>query len=55
MRDEILKSYPELADVLNKIDAAFTTEVLTKLNAKVDIDKEEYKDVAREFYQSIKK
>ncbi|WP_231040372.1 glycine betaine ABC transporter substrate-binding protein [Pectinatus frisingensis] len=54
VRDEILKKYPDIADVLNKVDKSLTSEVLTKLNAKVDIDKEEYNDVAKEFYNNIK-
>ncbi len=54
VRDEVLEAHPEIADVLNKVSAAFTTENITALNAKVDIDGEEYTDVAREFYESIK-
>ena len=54
VRDSVLEEHPEIADVLNKVSAAFTTENITALNAKVDIDGEEYTDVAREFYESIK-
>lgn len=54
VRDEVLEAHPEIAAVLNKVSAAFTTENITALNAKVDIDGEEYTDVAREFYESIK-
>jgi osmoprotectant transport system substrate-binding protein len=54
VRDEVLEAHPEIAEVLNKVSAAFTTENITALNAKVDIDGEEYTDVAREFYESIK-
>lgn len=35
------------------MSAALTTEDLTQLNARVDIDKEEYEDVARDFYESL--
>lgn len=54
VRDGVLKTHPEIAPTLNKISAAFTTENITALNARVDIDGEEYTDVAKEFYQSIK-
>lgn len=54
VRDEVLEAHPEITEVLNKVSAAFTTENITALNAKVDIDGEEYTDVAREFYESIK-
>ncbi|MCH5257703.1 MAG: glycine/betaine ABC transporter substrate-binding protein [Lachnospiraceae bacterium] len=54
IRNNILNENQEIADILNKISAAFTTENITALNAKVDIDGEEYTDVAKEFYESIK-
>ena len=54
VRDEALEAHPEIADVLNGISAEFNTENITQLNAKVDIDGEEYADVAKEFYDSIK-
>lgn len=54
VRDEVLKAHPEIEDTLNKISPKITTEEITKLNAKVDVDKESYKDVAKEFYDSIK-
>lgn len=54
VRDEVLEAHPEIEDTLNKISPKITTEEITKLNAKVDVDKESYKDVAKEFYDSIK-
>lgn len=54
IRDEVLEAHPEIADILNGISSKITTEEITKLNAKVDVDKENYKDVAKEFYDSIK-
>lgn len=54
VRDEVLEAHPDIADVLNSISAQLDTETVTQLNARVDIDKEEYEDVAREFYESIK-
>jgi osmoprotectant transport system substrate-binding protein len=54
VRDEILEEYPDIADVLNEISASLDTATITQLNAKVDVDKEEYEDVAEEFYENLK-
>ena len=54
VRNEVLEQYPEIADVLNKVSATLDTETITKLNALVDIEGEEYEDVAADFYKSIK-
>ena len=54
VRNEVLEQYPEIADVLNKVSAALDTETVTGLNAQVDIEGEEYEDVAADFYKSIK-
>lgn len=53
IRDEVLKANPNIAQVINKVSAAMNTSNITALNAKVDVDKEEYEDVAKEFYESI--
>ena len=53
VKDEVLEANPEMAEALNKVSAALTTENLTALNAKVDLEKEEYEDVAAEFYETI--
>jgi osmoprotectant transport system substrate-binding protein len=53
IRNDALSLNPDVADTLNAVDAKLTTEVLTKLNAQVDIDKQEYEDVAKAFYDSI--
>jgi osmoprotectant transport system substrate-binding protein len=52
VRAEILEAYPGLADALNKLAPAITTEEITALNWKVDGDKQEYADVAKEFLQA---
>ncbi|MBZ5739236.1 ABC transporter substrate-binding protein [Nocardioides mangrovi] len=44
-----LADHPDVADVLNPLMAALTTEKLTELNAKVAIDRETPEDVAHEF------
>lgn len=54
VRNEVLEAYPQIAEILNPISAALDTETVTSLNARVDIDQEEYEDVALEFYKSIK-
>lgn len=54
VRGEILEKYPDIAEALNKISAKIDTETITGLNAKVDLDHEEYEDVAKEFYDSVK-
>lgn len=54
VRDNILEANPSIKKNLNKVSAKLDTETVTKLNAKVDVDGEEYTDVAKEFYDSIK-
>ncbi|MDO4649855.1 MAG: glycine betaine ABC transporter substrate-binding protein [Eubacteriales bacterium] len=54
VRNNVLDEHPEIADVLNKVSASLDTATVTKLNARVDVDKEEYEDVALDYYNSIK-
>jgi osmoprotectant transport system substrate-binding protein len=54
VRKEILDKYPEIADILNNVNAKVDTKTITELNAKVDVDKMEYEEVAKEFYDSMK-
>ncbi|SDP23709.1 osmoprotectant transport system substrate-binding protein [Paenibacillus sp. yr247] len=54
IRDNVLKANPNIADIINKVSAKLDTKTITALNAKVDVDKEEYEVVAKEFYKSIK-
>ncbi|MDR1220130.1 MAG: hypothetical protein LBK73_11075 [Treponema sp.] len=53
VRREVLDAYPAIANVLNNVDAKIDTPTITRLNAQVDIDKREYTDVAKDFYNSI--
>lgn len=53
VRDDVLEASPEIADVLNAVSAKLDTATLTKMNAKVDVEKQEYEDVAAEFFNSI--
>lgn len=54
VRDDFLEENPDIADILNKVSKALDTDELTKLNSRVDVDKEEYEDVAEEFYETIR-
>jgi osmoprotectant transport system substrate-binding protein len=49
VRGEVLKNNPEIGEILNKIDKLLTDQVMSALNWKVDGDKKEAKDVAKEF------
>lgn len=53
VRAAVLEENPGIAKALKRVNDALTTEKLTELNARVDIDKEEYEDVARDFFDSI--
>jgi osmoprotectant transport system substrate-binding protein len=46
---EFLTAHPDIADLLNPLMAALTTENLTELNGKVAVDRAKPEDVAREF------
>lgn len=54
IRNEVLEANPEIEEILNKIDRKLDTDTVTGLNAQVDIDKEDYEDVAEAFYESIR-
>lgn len=54
IRDNVLKAHLDIEKILNKISSKLDTKTVTALNAKVDVDKEEYEDVAKDFYKSIK-
>lgn len=54
VRKEVLEENPEIAEVLNNISKSLDTETVTMLNAKIDVDKLEYEEVAKDFYDSIK-
>lgn len=54
VQKSVLDANPDIADILNKVSATLDTSIVTALNAKVDVDKQEYEDVAKEYYDSIK-
>ncbi|WP_051092842.1 glycine betaine ABC transporter substrate-binding protein [Jongsikchunia kroppenstedtii] len=49
MRQKIAEKYPSIATVTKPISDALTSEVITELNAKVDVDGKEPADVARDW------
>ena len=44
-----LEEHPDLADILNPLMAALTTENLTELNGRIAVDREKPEDVAADF------
>lgn len=54
VRDQVLSANPEIEEILNSISSSLDTEIVTKLNAQVDVDGKEYTEVAKAFYQTIK-
>jgi len=53
-RNEVLEANPDIAEILNNISSTLDTETVTDLNAKVDVDGQEYEAVAKEYFDSIK-
>lgn len=54
VRGDVLEENPEIEEILKKVNETLTTASITALNAKVDVDKEEYEDVAGEYWESIR-
>lgn len=54
VRQEVLSSNPKLAALINKVTATLNNDTVIKLNAEVDVNKREYTEVAKEYYESIK-
>lgn len=55
VRNEILEKNPGIADILNNISKKLDNKTVIELNAKVDIEKLEYQNVAKDFFDSIRK
>ena len=53
VRNEALEANPSIVDVLNAVSAKLDTDTMVSLNARVDIDKIEYDEVAKEFYETV--
>lgn len=54
IRKPVLDANPEIANILNKVSTTLDTKKAIELNAAVDLDRRQYKEVAREYYESIK-
>lgn len=54
VRSEVLEANPEIEEIMKTVNEALDTSTITALNAKVDVDKEEYEDVAEEYWESIR-
>lgn len=54
VQKSVLDENPDIGEILNKISASLDTAKVTELNAAVDVDKREYEEVAKEFYDTIK-
>jgi len=52
IRQETLKKYPELENLLNKLQGKISNEEMTQMNYEVEKDKKDPKDVAGEFLKS---
>lgn len=48
---EFLNAHPDIADIINPLMAALTTENLTDLNEKVSVDRQKPEDVAKQFLE----
>lgn len=49
MDADVLKKYPEIADIMGKVSPLLTTEKMQELNAKADVDGEDPEDIATDF------
>lgn len=49
---KVAQSHPKMEKALNKVDAKLTTKQLTQLNKKVDVDGQNYKTVAKNWYNA---
>lgn len=49
VRQDTLSNHPELANQLNQLSAVLDNEVMSQLNASVDVEKRDIDDVARSF------
>ena len=47
-----LEEHPDVADILNPLMAALTTEGLTELNGQMAVDRAKPEDVAKEFLET---
>ena len=51
VRSDVLEKNPKMRGVLNEVSASLDAETMRKLNAQVDIEREEPEDVAKEYLE----
>ena len=49
VREDTLKKFPKLKGVVNQLAGKISEKDMAEMNAKVDLDKQDPRDVAREF------
>jgi len=54
IRAEALEAFPEITALLNELSASLSSETMTELNAKVDIEGQDFADVARDYFEAFK-
>lgn len=54
IRQDVLEVNPDIESIINDISATLETQTVIELNARVDIDGEDYMEVAQDYYNSIK-
>jgi len=52
MREETLKKYPELKNILEKLSGKISDEEMSSMNYRVSVKGEKAEDVAREYLKS---
>ena len=53
IKNSVLKVNPEIEQILNNISRYIDTATITELNARVDVTGEEYRAVAKDFYEKV--
>lgn len=54
VKHEVLKANPGIKKILNEVSKQIDNKTIIDLNAKVDLDKKEYEEVAKDYYKAIK-
>ncbi|HEY8805120.1 MAG TPA: glycine betaine ABC transporter substrate-binding protein [Clostridium sp.] len=52
IKQDLLEGNPEISGILNKVTSKIDNNTIIKLNAEVDIDKKEYTEVAKNFFDT---
>lgn len=54
VRQDALSDNPEIEEIIDAVNETLTTETVIELNARVDLDGEEFPDVAADYYDTIR-